>query len=92
LYAFTLYIAVQLATYLMTVVVGFAMVPDVLQRLGLYGWAAEMLVVGVRLLVFYATREALIQVLWSLVQTQLNPDAAEVGVLLQGRRGGAAAR
>ncbi len=88
LYAFAAYIGAQLATYFVTIMVGFYLIPLLFDRLSLAGIGADAVIVLLRLALFFGTRELLIRLLWRRLVEQLNPDPGEIRTLLRAHVGG----
>jgi hypothetical protein len=87
LYAFTLFIAAQLATYLFTFMVGFVILGDVLRALNIEGEGVKFAVLAVRLVLFVGIREVFIALLWRLVRQHVNADDDEVTFFERGGLG-----
>lgn len=79
LYAFALYSGVQIMTYLVTLALGFALIPPIPGR------DNSLLTLGLvlfRLILFVGTRELLIGLLWRWADRALEPDPVEQRILL----------
>lgn len=85
LHAFALYTGAQLVTYLVTLAVGFVVLPGALWRLGLSGWPGELVVNAARLALLVGARELLLRLLWRALEAALSPDPNETRTLLHGR-------
>ncbi|MFO7321834.1 MAG: hypothetical protein DIU68_008890 [Chloroflexota bacterium] len=80
--AFALYSSIQLITYLLTLIIGFVILPVLVDSLGITGTAATFVLVAARLLVFATTREMLLVLLWYWLVEQVNPDPLEARSLI----------
>jgi hypothetical protein len=78
LLAVTIYTMLQLTTYAITGLAGFALLPDILGALNVPGIVTALLLPVIRLAILFVLRELLIIYLWTLVQQQYNANAADV--------------
>jgi hypothetical protein len=82
LYAFALYSGVQVLTYVVTLAVGLAFLPPLLERLGVNGVFGYLLLMLLRLALFAGTRELLVWLMWRRADAALSPDPYEQRILL----------
>lgn len=78
LWAFSVFVGVQTASYVATLLVTFVIVPALLPE----GAAAQIIAVVIGVSVFYGLREAVIGQMWRLLKERLNVDSAEVKEML----------
>lgn len=76
--AFAGFVGVQLITYVVTLLAGFRVLPDVLLALDAAPVLITLILPVMRLALFYAVREFLIQVLWRALLSELNVTTAEL--------------
>lgn len=76
--AFAGFVGVQLVTYVVTLLAGFRMLPDVLLAFGAAPLFVTLALPIARLALFYLVREFLIQVLWRALLNELNVTTAEL--------------
>lgn len=79
--AFALYSGIQLVTWLLTLAIGFSILPTLIALAGLGDFPTTLVLVAGRLLVFAGTRELLLALLWRWLAEQLNPDPIEERLL-----------
>ncbi|HEX2906059.1 MAG TPA: hypothetical protein VHO69_04320 [Phototrophicaceae bacterium] len=78
LWAFGLYLLLQTATYVLTVLVGFTLLPVVFERLSLMGDYTLAVLSLLRLLILVVGREALVVIIWRALLERLNLTTAEL--------------
>lgn len=78
LYAFAAYTGLQLMTYLVTLLVGFVIVPGLFAWFGLPDGFAVLLLIPLRLGLFYAVREAQIALLWGWLTREMTTDPVDL--------------
>jgi len=76
------FLGVQLATYLVALLVGFAILPGIYRGLNINGWFGEITLIVLRLGTFLLVREVLIIWLWQFAQQRLNIGVREAEELL----------
>lgn len=77
--AFIAYLVVQISTFVITLLVGFTIAPEVFHALALPAVVSAILLPFIRLAVFAGVREIIIHYLWQLVvrETQATPSEVE---------------
>ena len=76
--AFVLYLAIQLSTFVLTLLIGFTIAPKILDLLQLSNLANALLLPILRLLVFVGSREVIIQMLWKRLVRETDATPSEV--------------
>jgi hypothetical protein len=71
------FLLLQLFSYISAWFVGFVVFPTLYQQFGMSGWYADMLMLLLRVAVFFGIREAIIRILWILTLQSLNADTSE---------------
>jgi hypothetical protein len=69
--AFFVYLLLQVTAYLITVIGGFTVLPSVVRVFPMGAGVSTVVVAILRLALFFSVREAMIRVLWSVVQREL---------------------
>lgn len=72
------FLALQVLTYALTWLLGFAILPAAYQHAQFNGWSADLSLALLRLGIFYAVRACLITGMWRLLARRLNCDLAEI--------------
>jgi hypothetical protein len=78
LLALTVYTALQLTTYAITGIIGFALLPDIFAALNAPLPLTVLLLPILRVTILYSLREVIILYLWTLVQQQYNAAKQDV--------------
>lgn len=78
--AFIAYLLAQVATFAVTLIIGFSLAPDLLHALGVPAVARALILPVIRLMVFAGSRELIIRLLWQAVvrETQATPSEVEM--------------
>lgn len=76
--ALMVYLLLQIVTYLVTLIAGFVVLPSLLQGLNLQSQLVTILLAPLRLVIFYAIREWIIQIMWKALQNELNASQSEL--------------
>lgn len=74
------FLALQIAVYLVTLIVSFIILPTFYDVSTLH---ASLILSALRLLIFYALREGLILAIWHLLKQRLNANTAELGMVFK---------
>lgn len=78
LYAFAGYLGAQLLTYLTMILLGFVMIPALLNLLGIRGELVGILVLSLRVALLYGIREAVIAWLWRRLVSEMTTDPIDI--------------
>ena len=76
--AFILYLVIQVSTFVLTLLIGFAIAPRVLDVLQVPAVASALTLPIVRLLVFAGSREVIIRYLWRVLVRETDATPSEV--------------
>lgn len=81
--ALIVFLFFQVITYVVTLLVGFSLVPNLMMRAGVTPTAAAIALPIIRLVIFFAIREAMISGLWRILVERLNVAASEMVYITQ---------
>lgn len=79
--AFLMFLLLQVTTYVLTLVLGFVLLPAVLETVGLQEIAVAFVLPVGRLVIFYVIRAILITILWRVLVERLNIAASELEIM-----------
>lgn len=76
--ALLVFLLLQVVTYLVTLLAGFVVLPNLLDGLGVPIQIGTIALAPLRVVIFYVVREWIIQVLWGALKSELNASASEL--------------
>lgn len=77
LWAALVFLALQVSVYALAAVVGFVLLPPLIDKLGLPAWLTEIVLMALRILALTGTRELVITLIWRVLDARLNTSTAE---------------
>jgi hypothetical protein len=83
LYAFGVFLLLQITTYFVVYLVGFVILPSSYEQLNLIGDYTEISLTFFRLTIFFAVREFIIGILWRMLVQRLNAIPSELDFAMQ---------
>jgi len=84
--AFVGFLVLQITAYLFIWLIGFALIPELNANLAITGAAAALALPCEQLLVFFAVREGIARLLWSINSLLLDGDVSDLRLLTKGGR------
>lgn len=76
--ALLVFLLIQVTTYMLTLILGFVALPNLLEALAISAPIMTLLLAPLRLVIFFALREWLVRVLWKVVVKETNAAPTEL--------------